>query len=160
MPEDFEKPCPDEVRKTFDKVNKTHKLARARAHSGDKSKDCTTLQVRTEVVPLSSLSRLLDEKIGIEKAVEVLLAQMDAVTTFYDLTAKELVTRPDGKTRLAAVELFLAYREGRPVERKIIETHHVDSLDDLKTKLAQSPALCEELGKLIEAAKVSQNGSQ
>jgi hypothetical protein len=111
------------------------------------------VHVRAEVVPMSNLSQLLDQKIGLDKAIDVLLAQMDAETVFYDLTAKELVTRPDGKTRLAAVELFLAYREGRPVERKIIETHNVDSMDDVEKKLASSPAMREQFRLMLENAE-------
>jgi hypothetical protein len=142
------KPSLEEVKKTFEKVEKTGRLARARAKP-----DKSMIHVRAEVVPMSSLSQLLDEKIGLEKAIDVLLAQMDAETVFYDLTAKELVTRPDGKTRLAAVELFLAYREGRPIERKIIETHNVDSLEDVEKKLASSPAMREEFKRMIAAAE-------
>jgi len=55
------------------------------------------------------------------------------------ITKKGEVHVPDHKTRLAAVALDLAYREGKPVERA--EVLHGDAKDfpDLVEKLKQSP---------------------
>lgn len=105
------------------------------------------------VVPSSTgLVDLLDEAMPLRKVVQVWCEQMEANTHFQG--PQGLIQKPDGKTRLAAVELWLAYREGRPIERRIIENHNIDSLDDLEKKLASSPALCDELAKRIEAARL------
>lgn len=106
------------------------------------------------IVPANkTVADALETHISIDYAIEVLKEQMKAETEFYDLTARKLIKRPDGKTRLAAVELFLAYKEGRPVERKIIEHHNLDSMEDLEKKLASSPALCETFMAMILKAQ-------
>ena len=58
------------------------------------------------------------------------------------ITKKGEVHVPDHKTRLSAVALDLAYREGKPVERA--EVLHGDAKDfpTLLEKLKQSPSFC------------------
>ena len=63
--------------------------------------------------------------------------------------------RPDGPTQLKAMALYFAYVVGQPVERRIIEHHNLDSLDDLEKKLGGSEAMCETLLKMIDRARAA-----
>lgn len=59
---------------------------------------------------------------------------------------------PDNRTRLAALQLLLAYTEGRPVERAQVETinHNLEeSPDSLEERLRKSPALRRSLAATL-----------
>ena len=96
---------------------------------------------------------MLQKAMPLESAIQVLKEQMEATTSFYDLKARKFMTRPDHRTRLAAAELYLAYLIGKPIERRVIEQHNVDSLEDVEKKLAKCPALREEFKKMIANAE-------
>lgn len=61
---------------------------------------------------------------------------------------------PDARTRLAALNLFLSYYLGRPVERSesVSVTLNADSTHDIEARLANSPALREQLRRSLAAA--------
>lgn len=141
-------PVPNRLKRKqkLDKVRETLDVSlHARAGASDGT---------VAVIPAAkTVSDALETHISLDYAIQILKEQMTAETEFYDLTARKLIKRPDGKTRLAAVELYLAYKEGRPVERRIIEHHNLDSMDDIKKKLASSPAMCEAFMKMILEAQ-------
>lgn len=59
---------------------------------------------------------------------------------------------PDNRTRLAALQLLLAYTEGRPVERAQVETinHNLDeSQESMEERLKKSPALRRSLAATL-----------
>lgn len=116
----------------------------------------TSSRARTQVLTPADRTSLADAtdaflaRIPVAQAMDVLASQLEATTTIFDLNANELVTKPDGSTRQKALELWVAMVYGKAVERKIVETHQVDSMDDLKAKLATNPALRESLMKVIQ----------
>ena len=135
-----ENPKPAEV---LDKVKQVFDATRARTGA---SKD-------GGLVNLANFSDALASQIPLQTGIEILQTQLEATKQVFDLNANVMVTSPDGATRQKALELYFHYLLGKPVERKIIENHNVDSLDDLKAKLATNPALCESLQKVINEAK-------
>ena len=52
-----------------------------------------------------------------DKVLVEIEAAVCATTSIWDATAKAFADRPDYKTRLAAVELYLAHTIGLPVQR-------------------------------------------
>ena len=58
---------------------------------------------------------------------------------------------PDNRTRLAALQLLLAYTEGKPVERQQVETliHNSDPVADIEERLAKSPSLRRSLAATL-----------
>jgi hypothetical protein len=63
---------------------------------------------------------------------------------------------PDNRTRLAALQLLLAYTEGKPVERQQVETlvHNSDPIADIEERLAKSPALRASLAAALAKAEI------
>jgi len=103
---------------------------------------------------------MLQRAMPLEAAIQVLKEQMEATTSFYNLKERKLMTRPDHRTRLAAAELYLAYLIGKPIERRVIEQHNIDSHDDVVSKLAKSTAGREEIKKLLaEAEAIAAQGT-
>ena len=88
-------------------------------------------------------------QIPVRRGMEILEQLLNAETTIFDLNSNQLLTKPDNPTRYKAWETWVHMVYGKPVERKIIENHTVDSVDDMKKKLAQSPALREEMRKIL-----------
>lgn len=130
----------------LEKVKEVFDATRARAGaSADKG-----------MLSLANFQDALESQIPLKRGLEILEAQLGATKQTFDLNANVMVTSDDGATRQKALELYFAYLLGKPVERKIIENHNVDSMDDLKAKLATNPALCESLAKMIEDAKAGQ----
>lgn len=111
------------------------------------------------MLSLANFQDALENHIPLKRGLEILEAQLGATKQSFDLNANMMVTSEDGATRQKALELYFHYLLGKPVERKIIENHNVDSMDDLKAKLATNPALCDQLVKVIADARAKQNGS-
>lgn len=78
----------------------------------------------------------------------------------WDLTEAKCITKggheiADNRTRLAALQLALAYLLGRPVERQEIVSVNLDadSSIGLEERLAKSPALLKSLEGIIARVK-------
>lgn len=107
-----------------------------------------------EIVPADQpIESLLNSLQARKEAIQTLYDCLKAERTYYDLYSKSMVTEPDSSTRCSAARTLLAYDVGEPVKRQQIIVHQVDSMDDLKAKLATNPALCESLLKVIAEAK-------
>lgn len=101
------------------------------------------------IQPSQALAAALDAKIPDSKIADVLELAMTANQVERDGTV-----RPDHKTRLAAAQVALAYRHGRPIERQQIITANVGPTDsDLIERLAHSPALRAAIRDAVEAAE-------
>lgn len=98
----------------------------------------------------SVLNELLDKEGAIEKAVQTLMDCLGAVRYSWDGMAKEMVESADYSTRARAAEIILNYREGKPVERKEVVFASIDSLDQMKEKMRQSPELRRQLAKELK----------
>jgi hypothetical protein len=109
------------------------------------------------ILSVANFTDALLARIDIARGLDILESQLQAETTIFDLNANMLVTKADGSTRQKALELYFNYLLGKPVERKIIEQHNIDSLDDLGKKLAGNPALCETLQEMIKKAREGAN---
>lgn len=101
----------------------------------------------------SKLTETIDAVAPSERIVTALANALEA-----DLTNRDGTRGPDHKTRVAAAQLLLAYRVGRPVERQQVITARADEAQEtFAEKLARSPALRElyreELAKAEAAAK-------
>lgn len=92
-------------------------------------------------------------QIPVRRGMEILEELLGAETTIFDLNSNQLLTKPDNPTRYKAWETWVHMVYGKPVERKIIEQHNVDSMDDVEKKLASSPAMREQFKKMIAAAE-------
>ena len=73
-----------------------------------------------------------------------------------DAMAADIVNRdgsrsPDHRVRLAALQLHLAYTEGKPIERQqvITQTIAADPVADIEERLARSPALRRSLAAAL-----------
>ena len=97
--------------------------------------------------------KLIHDRNGRVRAVDTLLACLEAKRTYYDVFSKQMVVEDDYATRVVAAKAIIANDVGEPIKRQQILIHNVDSMDDLEQKLAQSPALCETLTRMLEAAK-------
>lgn len=124
-------------------------LARASRKLGGARAGVKRVQILPSDTPIESL--LFDSNTR-QQAVQVLINCLEAKRTYYDLYAKTMVTEPDYATRTQAARLLLAYDVGEPVKRQQIVVHNLDSLSDLEGKLAQSPALCSALKKMLDNA--------
>jgi hypothetical protein len=91
----------------------------------------------------ASITQLLTEH-DQQQNLRVIRDAKKATHRIYDGEQKRLIEVPDHKTRLAAVALDLAYREGKPVEKSM--TLHADAKDFpamLAELAASSPAFQE-----------------
>jgi hypothetical protein len=156
MPDDPKKKIPREKRKSHHPFRRKPKPPLPGELLKEAEKVLVSSRARAQVMPKTTLADATDvflARIPVAEAMEVLASQLEATTQIFDLNANRLITRPDGPTRQKALELWVHMVYGKPVERKIIENHQVDSMDDLKAKLATNPALRETLEKMIEEAE-------
>lgn len=85
----------------------------------------------------------------LERAVKVLEASLSATTA--DRTGALV---PDHRIRYEATRLILAYCEGEPIKRQMINTvSSVTTHADFQARLSSSPALRGELRKLLDSAE-------
>jgi hypothetical protein len=99
--------------------------------------------------PSQTLAAALDREIPESRIAEV-LSQCLAAT----VSTRSGAVEPDHKTRLAAAQLALAYKVGRPVERQevVSVTLDADASSGLAERLRHSPALRQSLGAMLQAA--------
>lgn len=106
------------------------------------------------------IESLLRAKGCLNKAVDTLIACLDAERTYYDVFSKQMIKEPCYATRLGAAKTLIANEIGEPVKRQQIMVYQIDSNEDLKAKLAGSPALCESLAKMLQEAQESKKAPQ
>ena len=108
-----------------------------------------------ETMPVSdeNLSETPQKAIPLDAAIQVLNELLNATTSFYDLKARKLITMPAGRTQLKAAKLALEHMFGKPIDRKPIENPNIDSLEDVKKKLAADPESLEQLKKMLAEAE-------
>jgi hypothetical protein len=87
----------------------------------------------------ASISQLLTEH-DQQENLRVIREGKKATHRIYDGELKRLIEVPDHKTRLAAVALDLAYREGKPVEKSLTVHADVEDFQAMVDKLNASPA--------------------
>jgi hypothetical protein len=124
------------IRGYVKKKIKAHK-SRKRASQSSRSRKEITGKLAKIIKKAAAIGELLTEG-DQEENLRVIREAKQARHVY--ITKKDEVHVPDDKTRLAAVALDLAYREGKPVERA--EVLHGDAKDfpSLIEKLKQSPA--------------------
>jgi hypothetical protein len=106
-------------------------------------------------IPITSnLNDLLVAKNLDARAVEGLEQCLKATHGFYDIMAEEVITFPDFKTKLGAIQTILAYTVGKPVERCEVITKHHTSLEDLRDQAKASPELRRKIQELLDEKPV------
>lgn len=88
-----------------------------------------------------------------EESVRVIREAKEATFRLWSKETKGLIFVPDHKTRLAAVTLELAYKEGTPVARSVSVNADADEGGSLRRALG-SPALRRHLQAMLEGASV------
>ena len=106
------------------------------------------LPTETLGTPSASLAVALDAEISDSRIAKAL---GDALTATQ--TTRSGTVEPDHKTRMAAAQIALAYRHGRPIERQQVVTAKIDSESDLLSRLVRSPAAKQALKDLLAAAE-------
>ena len=88
------------------------------------------------------LAEALHAEISAERIARVISDGLSATTT-----TRSGAVEPDTRSRLAALQLLLAYTEGKPIERQQIVVSNVsaDPVSDIEERLARSPALRRSL---------------
>lgn len=143
------KPKPEFPAKALEGVGKALlEASRARATPPGSVRAVETMSVSD-----LNMSETLQNVIPFETAIQVLKEQMEATNSFYDLKARKLITMPAGRTQVKAVKLALEYMFGKPIDRKPIKNPNIDSLEDVKKKLAANPELLEQLKKMLAEAE-------
>ncbi len=86
--------------------------------------------------------------------VEAAIGGLSAETHFYSVAQKEVISKPDYRTRQQAVVMLLANAEGEPVKRIIHQHLGPESIkNDLNAALRESPALVEAVERALANAK-------
>jgi peptidyl-tRNA hydrolase len=96
----------------------------------------------------ASITELLTEH-DQQENLRVIRQAKKATHRIYDGEQKRLIEAPDHKTRLAAVALDLAYREGKPVERSISATGDLNKFPELLERLRHCESYQESLQKPV-----------
>jgi hypothetical protein len=96
------------------------------------------------------LAEVLDKELPEPRIAEVLSECFNATTL-----TKSGVVIPDWRTRLAAVQLALAYKVGKPIERQQVMNVNVgqENESSLDERLRDSPALRAMIRKMLEKAE-------
>lgn len=101
--------------------------------------------MKPSVTADQSLAAALENEIPDYRLARTISEAMSAT-----VTTRSGTLEPDFKTRLAAAQLALHYRHGRPVERQEILTVAVDADGSgMKERLAKSPALRKALREML-----------
>jgi hypothetical protein len=88
------------------------------------------------------------------KALTRLEDALEAVTPVWDAATKSFVDRPDHKTRLAAVQIYLENTLGQPTRRcENITVTAAATKPDYELMLRRSPALREAARRALERAE-------
>lgn len=99
----------------------------------------------------AEVARIIDQHNGIEKAVNVLVAGLDAVKGIRTALGYEAVA--DDKIRIQAAMALLAYRVGLPVQRQEVHAFQYDGLREIESRLRAklaAPELREKLAAAME----------
>lgn len=103
-----------------------------------------------KLVPTASLAKEIQDRDLEKKALDTLEECLGAESRVYDMSAKELVTYADGKTRLGAAMGILAYSAGKPIERKEIISSNADSLESVMKRIQSSPELRKAMREVLD----------
>lgn len=106
--------------------------------------------------------RLLAEPGFVDSMVSAVMSGLKATRSFWTGKGEtaQLVTEADSKTQLSAFALILAHMEGEPIKR-IIHQHIGDGKPvDPLAALAESPAMRDELRKLLQKSEWKESGRQ
>jgi len=103
--------------------------------------------------PSQRLAEVLEKEIPESRIARTLSECMSAVSI-----SRSGAVEPDYRTRLAAAQLALSYKIGKPVERaEVVQLNlGADDAPDLSARLAHSPALREAFRKMLAEAVGSQ----
>ena len=106
-------------------------------------------------IPLTSgesLAAALDAELPDSRVAAAISDALSAT-----VTTRSGIIEADHKTRLAAATLALHFRHGRPVERQEVVSVNVstDSNEDLRARLARSPALRRSVRSMLDEAEGS-----
>ena len=96
-----------------------------------------------------SLSELLRKGGCREKAIQALGEALTATKQFWSQPGKQFVSEVDHITRIKAADILLSYTDGRPVERKEVVVATFESVDEMKNRVKQSPALDASLREVM-----------
>jgi hypothetical protein len=107
----------------------------------------------------AKLCEMLDEHDAVECA-RVIREARNATHRIFIKEAGGLVEVPDHKTRLAAVTLELAYREGLPVQRQVEVQAKIEDKSGLLDRAYRSPALRRHLQQMLDQANKVQGIQQ
>jgi|SRR5581483_10987278 len=132
---------------------KAYKSGKRRSPSSRARKEIASSLAKV-IKKAKSIADLLTED-DQEENLRVIREAKNAVHRIYDKDSKSLVEVPDHKTRLAAVTLDLAYREGTPVARSISATGSLRDMKELLDRTDSSPAYLESLQKELEGKEVT-----
>ncbi len=77
--------------------------------------------------------------------VAVIIKDLTKATTTVRTGAETSKEVPDNRTRLAAVQLYLSYMLGQPVQRTEVKTQVIESEEQTLARLLGSPAVREAL---------------
>jgi hypothetical protein len=100
--------------------------------------------------PTTTASQQLAEALANEiPETRIAHALSDAMSA--DLVNRDGSRSPDHRVRLAALQLHLAYTEGKPIERQQIVTQTIssDPVADIAERLARSPSLRKSLAAML-----------
>ena len=99
------------------------------------------------LTPAQSITAALETEIPAQRLARVLSDALVAETVNRDGTRG-----PDTRSRLAAAELILAYRIGKPVERSESVAVSVNQVpdEDFRERVRRSPSLRAVLRKLLD----------
>jgi hypothetical protein len=88
--------------------------------------------------PSVALKKIHKAAARVENSIRVIREAMQATHRIFDSGKRQLIEVPDHKTRLAAVTLLLAYKEGRPVQRAAEITAKFESAEQVLERLNKS----------------------
>ena len=96
--------------------------------------------------PGQELQRVLAGEVPDSRIAKAISEGLQATTT-----TRAGTTEPDHRTRLQAATLALSYRHGLPLRREESLTLNLTAAnpDDLRARLARSPALRRSLAKML-----------
>lgn len=113
-------------------------------------------QVSIPVAPVASIVMSQFEASGATMAVKVLRKideGLEATRSIWSKEANDMVEVPDHKTRLAAVELYLAHTVGLPVQRSENLNINARAGAGQPIRKKATPAMIEALERRLAAAK-------
>lgn len=88
-----------------------------------------------------------------EKVAKKIVELMDATTTVRT-GMDSMKTVPDYRTQLAAVQLYMSYQLGMPVQRVVTEMKVEEAAENTMARLLSSPAMREALKRELKTVDV------